>query len=270
MNWFPIVFSLLSLIVSDDIRWPTNPPTIEEKPVPAAEPVPVNTLNADEWLVVESDVAIIVRRFPEDIIDVESTTGPIRVRGKFAGGNGKIETRTIGGDHVYLLTSVSSGVVCVDLIPVGLTTETDIVRHVLTVTDGTKPNPPPKPDPGPVPPPKPDPVDPIQPQKLQVVIIKDSAAHASYPASQISVMYGEPIRGYLNDHCATTDGVPDFRLLSHRQDVSKSAKWIQEAFAEPRSTMPWIVICTPTKRISGPLPKTIPEAMDLLRKYGGQ
>lgn len=268
MHFLLILFSSLSLIVSDDIRWPTNPPTIEEKPVPAAEPVPVNTLNADEWLVVESDVAIIVRRFPEDIIDVESTTGPIRVRGKFAGGNGKIETRTIGGDHVYLLTSVSSGVVCVDLIPVGLTTETDIVRHVLTVTDGTKPNPPPKPDPGPVPP-KPDPVDPVQPEKLQVVIIKDSAAHASYPASQISVMYGEPVRGYLNDHCATTDGVPDFRLLSHRQDVSKSAKWIQEAFAEPRTTMPWIVIVTPTKRISGPLPVTIPEAMYLLRKYGG-
>lgn len=254
------------------ITWPRSPAFTEPIPPPVPDARDIDTLRADEWLVVESSVELFVRRFPEDIIDVESTTGPIRVRGKFAGGTGKIETREYRTAYVYFLTTAKNGVVGVDLVPVGVTAETSIARHVLTVVDGTQPNPPPKPDPGPGPTPEPPKPDPITPQKLQIVIIEDMTARGT--AEQISIIDGGDLREYCKTHCVMTsqDGYrfPDARHLSFRQDVSNQPEWIRTAFSQPRTSLPWLVVFTPTQTISGPLPATIEDMMSLLRKYGGQ
>jgi len=45
---------------------------------------------------------------------------------------------------------------------------------------------------------------------------------------------------------------------------------VKQAFAEPRTSVPLLVILTPTKKISGPLPKTIEETMTEIKKYGGE
>jgi hypothetical protein len=101
------------------------------------------------------------------------------------------------------------------------------------------------------------------------VVIEDPTLRANLSSEQIAAMEGGDVREYCKTHCSVTDGTPDRRVLSLRQDVSNQPAWIKEAFTEPRTSLPWIVIITPTKRISGALPATVSETMALLKKYGG-
>lgn len=249
------------------VIWPAIPVLVEpDSPPPVQDSSPVSTLKPDEFLVIESTVELIIRIFPEGHIAVEAMAGPVKVRARFADGTGKIETREYRTAFVYFLTSEKAGIVGIDLIPVGAVLEKDIERHVLTVSDGTQPIPPPGPGPVPV-----DPVipTPITPTKLQVVIIEDPAQRATIPAEKIIIMDGAEIRDYCKTHCSVTGTTPDRRVLSLRQDVSNQPQWIKDACAEPRTSTPWIVILTPTQKISGPLPATVADTMTLLRKYGG-
>lgn len=159
------------------IRWPTTPATIPDKPIiriDSNEPKPIDTLKADEFLVVESSVELFVRRFPAGMIDVEESVGPMRVRGKFAGGTGRIETREYGTGFLYFLTAIKSGVVGVDLVPIGVSAENDIARQVLTVVDGTQPLPPPGPEPEPDPKPQPT------AKNVSVAIVEDRPNRFSF------------------------------------------------------------------------------------------
>lgn len=250
------------------IHWPKLPvltePVTPPDPIRVSELQDIDTLKPDEWLVVESDVELFVRRFPEGIIAVDATTGPIRVRGKFADGTGKVETRVFRTAFVYFLTSEKAGVVGIDLIPVGVTAETDIARHVLTVSDGTKPNPPPKPEPGPSPV---DPVVPVVPGKLQVLVIEDTTKTT---AQQAAILDSAAMRNYLAGHCSSEGGSRDYLKISQLQDVADQEQWVKTAFAKPRSSLPFIVIMSPTKETSGPLPASIDETLKILKQLGGE
>jgi len=245
------------------IQWPTTPSGNQSIiRVEPGEPKPVNTLKSDEWLVVESSVEIFVRRFPEDVIDVESTTGPIRVRGKFAGGSGRIETREYRTAYVYFLTAARGGVVGVDLIPVGVSAETDIARHVLTVVDGTNPNPPPDPGPGPKPDPKPEPKpEPPKPvvSTVSIAIVEDTMNRS--PETAI----------VMNQFVAWTEFVDsgnDWRAY----DVSTKERRGKQAIAVLGDVCPGIVIsnkATGAVLSYGKLPDTIDELKALIRRVSG-
>jgi len=134
----------------DSIRLPMTPVLVEpdNTPVPSSEVI--STLAADQWYVVESVGEVIALQSPEGIVDIEATSGPIKVRGQFVDGNGRIETRTYSSPYVYFVTAKTSGKTELILIPVGVTTQSDIVRQVLTVS-GIGPQPPPGPEPQPEP-----------------------------------------------------------------------------------------------------------------------
>lgn len=258
-------------ISTPSIRLPMLPVNVEPNPQPRpidpTEPRAVDTIRADEWYVVESSVELIALQSPGGFVTIDSDAGPITLRGKFADGSGKIEKRKYSSPYVYSVSGVKAGKFELVLVPIGVTLETAIVRQVLTVADGTKPNPPPDPGPGPKPEPAPDPV---APTKIQFVIIEDPTLRATLPPEQIAIMDGGEVREYSKTHCTITDGTPDKRVLSLRQDVSGQPAWIREAFAEPRTSVPWLVIVTPTKRISGALPATVAETLTLLKTYGGE
>ena len=243
---------------------PMSPVLTEpDSPPPPPNPKVIDTLKADEWYVVESTVELIALQSPGGFVSIDVDAGPITLRGRFADGNGKVERRKYSSPYVYTVTGEKAGKLELILIPVGVAHESDIVRQVLTVS-GQGPQPPPDPVDPIV-----DPVDPITPAKLQVVIIEDPALRGSLPADQIAAMDGAEVRDYCKTHCVLTNGTPDFRKLSLRQDVSGQPEWIKTAFAEPRSVLPFLVILTPTKTISGPLPATVAETMAMLKKYGG-
>lgn len=146
---------LTACVVAQDTPKPIRLPVITEDtdptPVPPA-PRAVTNLPEDYFFVVESDVQLIVLSSPDGLLDVTEDVGPIRLRGKFAGSSGKVESRTFTGKFVYTIEGRESGQAELILVPVGVTSSDQIVRAVLSV-NGAKP--PPKPEPRPEPPPTP-------------------------------------------------------------------------------------------------------------------
>jgi len=240
------------VLIEPDTPPPTNP----------NDPVRVSELGADQWYVVESSVPIIVISSPIGIVDIELSAGPIRVRGKFADGNGQIETRTYSQPYLAFVTPAAKGVTEIIVYPGGATQESDLLRQMLTVM-------------GPQPPPIVEPilpdipvVDPVAPGKIQVVIIEDPSDRANIPAAQISIMDGQRVRQYVQSH-GTDPADSNFRLLSLRQDVSQQPAWIKDAFSVDRPSLPYLVIVKGTQMIHGPLPPTMEDTMDLLTTHGG-
>ena len=87
----------------------------------------------------------IIVQSPDNIVRVDEESGPIRLRGKFAGGTSKVESRTYQGKFVYVIEGLKSGQVELICIPSSVTSSEQIVRAVLSV-NGAKPPPPPIPD----------------------------------------------------------------------------------------------------------------------------
>lgn len=145
----------------------------EDHPAPAPKPyrgpVPVNSLSEDTWYVVESQVQLIVLHSPAGHVAVQPEEGPVKVRGRFADGNGKTETRNFTSKYLYFVNAVKAGSIELLIVPVGVSAESEVIRQPLTVM-GLEPNPPPKPDP---PKPDPDPIpDPVS-DSLLVEIVED-------------------------------------------------------------------------------------------------
>jgi len=206
------------------IQWPS-------KAGPAPEANFVDTLKVDSWLVVESSAELILRRYPEGKISV-------------------VEVTTRGGDRLYFLRGVSPGVVCVDLIPVGLKTENSIARHVVTVVDGTNPNPPPKPDPGPGPTPQPT------AKTVSIAIVEDTMNRSP----DMAILMNQ-----LVAWAAFTDAGNDWRAY----DLATTELRGMASVSTLNGIFPGIVVCDKaTKKLihSGPMPATIDELKALVRR----
>jgi len=266
-----LVLILPALQAESKIILPMTPVLTEpNQPAPVIDvsvSKPISQLVIGEWYVIESDIELIVLQSPDKLLTIDVSTGPVKAMGKFCDGNGKVESREYKRAFVYFVSSENPGKTELILIPVAVATQADIVRQVLTVS-GVGPQPPPDilvPTPVIV---VPSPV--IVPSKLQFVIIEDPSERANITASQIAIMDGAELRDYCKTLCTITVGTQDKRVLSVRQDISGQPEWVKQAFAEPRTSVPLLVILTPTKKISGPLPKTIEETMTEIKKYGGE
>lgn len=146
---YRLLFAILLCVsfANADEQKPIRLPVIdnaEPAPVVPPQPKPVTVLPEDHFFVVESDVQLIVLHSPDGILDVSEDQGPIRLRGKFAGGSGKIESKTFSGKFVYTIEGKQQKQTELVLIPVGVTSSEQMVRAVLSV-NGAKP-PPPIPD----------------------------------------------------------------------------------------------------------------------------
>lgn len=143
---------------------------LPESAVPTPMPTPVlavSRLAADEYYVVDSDVPLIVLASPEGFVSVTEDVGPLKLKGKFADGLGKVETRTYKGKHVFTVDAVAAGKVELLIVPIGGDAKS-VIRRTLEVT-GARP-PPDCPPPPVVDPPKPPPVvdPPVTPPKPAV------------------------------------------------------------------------------------------------------
>lgn len=102
-----------------------------------------------------------------------------------------------------------------------------------------------------------------------VLITFDAAKAREMPESQQAVIYGEEVRKYLRDKCDPEEGrtTKAWRIYPSNTDVSEEASRWKTSMARPRNSLPWILVSNGTSWYEGPLPKTVEEAMTLLKKY---
>lgn len=109
-------------------------------------PASINELKEDYWFVIEADVPCIVLASRNGFVSIVQEKGPLRLRGKFADGNGKVETRSYVAKSLWIVEAVTPGEVELLIVPTGAVDESTVLRRTLIV-GGTGPRPPPKPEP---------------------------------------------------------------------------------------------------------------------------
>jgi hypothetical protein len=164
------------------IRVPSGPAVPVPMP-PAPSPGGVVALSGDALFVVDSDAPVIVLASPKGLVTVTEEAGPIRIRGRFADGLGKVESRVYKGKQVVTVEAAGTGRCEILVVPVGATKETDVIRRLLDVDSGTGPIPPPTP-PKPEPKPEPDPTP--KASKVTVVICEVTAERTVAQAKAIN------------------------------------------------------------------------------------
>lgn len=124
--------------------------------------------------------------------------------------------------------------------------------------------------PPPPPPPSPD-AAPIPVPGFRVLMVYESGTLSRLPASQLAVLSSTEIRLYLIARCVKgVDGkTSEWRVYDQNVNLSAETPLWKAAMQRPRKSIPWILISTGTSGFEGPLPATIKETLELLKRYGG-
>jgi hypothetical protein len=242
-------------------------PLVPVPPAPPPAPGGVVALDGDALYVVDAKADAVLRAHPAGLVTVTKETGPIRVRGKFAGGSGKVETRTFAGPCVYVLEAVpgKSGRLELDLIPLGFKAEADILAAAVDVNGGAPA--PPAPGPAPAPPgPAPGPVT-----SFRVCFVWESATTPT--AAQAAVLYGKTVRDFLNARTTKEGALPGYRVYDPQANVANeqpTMKALWEAVKPKLTTIPCMVVETNGKADILPFPASQEEAVAIFKKYLGE
>ena len=226
----------------------------EDHPAPAPKPnrgpVPVSSLSEDTWYVIESPVPLIILNSPAGHVGVQPEEGPVKVRGKFADGTGKTETRTFSSKHLYFVNAVKAGQIELLIVPIGVSAEAEVIRQPLTVM-GLAPIPPPGPEPTPKPDPAPEPI-PVADQ-VAVAVVHDAGNIA--PGTAIF------LNGLVNWN-AYVDAGNTWRIYDVADTTDKAKKAIEDA---KDSTLPAVVV---TDRKTGKVLRSfpMPESFESFRR----
>lgn len=220
------------------------------------------SLPSEAWYVVESDVACLVFTSPGGSLSVQFEPGPIRLRGKFVGGSGVVESKSFRGPFVYLIEAVKPGQEELLVVPVGAKRESEAKRVTLTV-HGV---PPPKPidPPAPVPTPAPIPAP-----GLHVLIVYDPTR--PLPSAQAAILTAQATRDLLRKVC-TTDarGLSAYRIFPTPIEFGDELPLWKVASARPRQSTPWVIVSNGQTGFEGPLPASERDFADLIARFGGQ
>ena len=139
---------LLALILLLDEKgispFPMTPAVPQVNPQPtvvADEPHPIGTVRREEFYILQSESPLLVVASPPELVEITHEQGPMMARGKFAGSDGKTETRMLLGNHLYFVDAVKSGSVELIVIPVGAENADQIHRQLVEVQAGPRPPP---------------------------------------------------------------------------------------------------------------------------------
>ena len=232
---------------------------VEKVAIQSDEDQVVSTLPADTWYAIESQTELMVLASPVGLVQIAGDHGSIKAMGFFSDGTpGKIEVRTYTAPYVYFVTSVKKGTAELIIVPVGATSEQQIVRQTLAVL-GARPPPGPKSD---------DPVEPIA--SFRVIFVKESGATLS--PEQTAIPAAKVIRDYLNAKTTKEDGQPGWREYDPQQTTANEQPTMSALWAAVKAkveTVPALVIEVNGHATVMPFPANVDEAMATLRKYGG-
>lgn len=146
------------------------------------------------------------------------------------------------------------------LLVIGAKADEPLLETITIKVEGDAPKPPP----GPGPEPKPDPVNPppIPGDGLRVLMVYETSK-TNEPGHL--PLFSKTIRDYLDAKCVAAG----YRIFDKDIDASRDNKIWQDAIKRPRTQIPWIVISNGKTGFEGPLPQTVPETLELLKKFGG-
>lgn len=247
------------------IRLPAAPVLPQPMP-PAPNPGAAVRLAGDSLYVVDCKVDCVVRAHPAGLVKVVKKKGPRDISAKFVDGTGFVEDRTYDGPFVFVVTAAGTGRVELDVIPIGLKAEADIVSAVIDVGAGEGPRPPPKPDDPPKP--KPDEPPPKPATTFQVLMVFESGD--TLTAAQNGVLYGKAVEDYLTARC--TGGKAGWGRRDKDADPATDTTPLKGLWAavKPKVTStPALAIAVDDRVTLEPLPATPAAAVELLKKYSG-
>ena len=247
------------------IRLPAAPVLPQPMP-PAPDPGAVVRLAGDSLYVIDAKVDCVVRAHPAGLVKVQKKKGPRDISAKFVDGTGLVEDRTYDGPFVFVVTAAGTGRVELDVIPIGLKSEADIVTAVIDVDAGEGPRPPPKPDDPPKP--KPDEPPPKPATTFQVLLVFESGD--TLTAAQSGVLYGAEVEKYLTARC--TGGKAGWGRRDKDADLAGDTtplKGLWSAVKPKVTSTPALAIAVDDKVTLEPLPATPAAAVELLKKYAG-
>lgn len=268
-----LLFGTGQEIIGQEIKFPTTvvSPVVEPQPKPDLSPQKVPRIDPGEFYVVESDKQFFLLASPEKFASVTYETGPLRLRGLFSGGTGKVETRNYTSSHIAIVDAKYgvSGRAELIAIPAGLTEEKEIIRTWVEI--GTSPRPPPDDEKDEVSPDVPPP-SPVDPSQLRVIMVFESGK--AYDKETTNILFSTKIVEYLNAKCVKdAAGRPSWRKWPKGTTVVDSepeplrSLWNQ--YLPRMGTLPQIVISAGTTAEIYPLPATEQATLDLLKKIGG-
>ena len=265
----PLMILTLSLLAADPpapppIRLPAVTVTDPAPPSPMPGPAAPTRLTTDRLYVLDSDVPVIVLTSPTGLVTLTEDAGPLKVRGQFADGTGKYETRTFAGKYVYTLEASHTGRVELIVVPVGAKTAGEVIRRTIDVDAGDKPQPP-QPGPGPAPQPTPGPVVPV---KLKAVAVYESeaaslAAGTFFADKAVRGRWAE--RGHLPPVLVDKD-VRDPETLA---TPAKLKPFIDRAAKKALPQLYLVNADSGDVLFEGPIPETPAALLALLTKIGG-
>lgn len=233
MSWF-----LLCLLWQEPpgILFPADSEAVPQIVVPVQPAsVPVNTLAADEVIVIVSAQPALVIGSPDGVLHIEHTQGPLKVYSK-APGKSQAAWRLYDDPaypHIYLITAAKPGTV--ELIAAETLDAGSVVRRVLTVSGGG-----PQPPPGPKPQPTPKPI----PGDLRVMLLLDET---DSPSAAVAVR-SLAVRSWLDENCVQVGGRAEWRVYD-RSTVETSGELDDETeiwrrlFATVKGDLPAGPVC---------------------------
>lgn len=218
-----------SAFAADPIRVPAAPVIPQPMPAPTPGPDAAIRLAGEHLYVIDSDVPVIVLASPRGLVSVSEEAGPVKIRGRFVDGLGKVETRTFKGKSVITIEAVGTGRVELLVVPQGATKEADVIRRTIDVDSGTAPIPPPKPDPKPDPKPNPKPDPPAPGAKVFGVVIMD---RLNADPAQAAAVGSKVFRDYLaaNGH--------ELEIIDTATDAGKRRAETEYKFLAARGVTP--------------------------------
>jgi hypothetical protein len=255
-----VLFLMLLPLTFQEKEQPSVQFPLVVQPVPPI-PAQVTKLTGNQIYVITSEVPCFVLASPNGLVNIAEDVGPIKIRGVFVDGNGKIETRTYRQKQVFLIEANGKGTVELLVVIVGKTKAAEVLRKTVEVDNGQGPIPPPDP---PNPPNPPIPV-----AGLRVLMVEETSQRASLTKGQQLAMFGKVTRDYLDSHCVKDGQQPAYRILDKDVNMSSDTKAWQDAMARPRTALPWMYISNGANFWEGPMPANIEDITALLKKYGG-
>lgn len=248
-----ILSILMCLSLPQPVQWPAT--RIVPLPPPASGPIIVA---ADQLFVVTSDAPCVLIASPEGKVAITTEHGPVKMRGKFVGGDAGFETRTFTAKTVFVVEPTGSGPVELITVSGDLGSPT-IDRRTLILGDGPKPDEPKPPSPAP-----------ISAEGLHVLIVVESSDAAKLPPKQVSILTAKSVRDYLDSHCPKVGGTPEWRIWDKDVNTANESPLWRAAFARKRTGVPWIAVSNGKTGYEGPLPGSIEELLALLKRFGGE